>query len=156
MKSYVIDASSIFMRKAVYGNMVTVPEVAEEVRDEDSKLYMSLKNIRIEEANQNSVEVVRKVAMRTGDIYRLSDADLKLIAKAVDEMNLGKEAVIVTDDYSIQNVAKHLGIGIERVVQRGITREFRWVRVCRGCRRIIETEKCDVCGSEAVLRRFRK
>ncbi len=144
------------MRKAVYGDMVTVPEVVEEIKDEDSKLYMSLRNIRIEEADKSSVEVVKKVAMRTGDIYRLSNADIKLIAKAVDEMELGKEAVIVTDDYSIQNVARHLGIGIEKVVQRGITKEFRWVRVCRGCRRIIETERCDVCGSEAVLRRFRK
>lgn len=40
---HVIDSSAIFQRKAVYRNMVTVPEVVAEILDEASALYFSVK-----------------------------------------------------------------------------------------------------------------
>jgi len=152
---YVIDSSAIFQRKAVYRNMVTVPEVVSEILDEDSALYFSVKNLKVEEASQESIEEVKNAAMKTGDIYKLSDTDIKVLAKAVDEMRKGKSVVIVTDDYAIQNVAMKLGIKFEGILHGQISKEFKWVKVCRGCGRKIDNDVCPVCGSEAVVRRVK-
>ncbi len=156
MRVYVLDTGAIFQRKAIYERMVTIPEVVSEILDENSSIYFSVKNLRVESASEKSIEIVKKVAKKTGDIYKLSDTDLKILAKAIDEREKGNDVVIVTDDYSIQNVAIALGVEFETVVQGGITKGFKWVRVCRGCGRKVENEICDVCGSETVLRRVKK
>ncbi len=141
----------IFMRKAFFKDMITIPEVIEEIKDENSKLYLSLLNIKVEEAKREFIEKVREVAKKTGDIFRLSETDIKLLAKALEY-----NATIVTDDYSIQNVAKELNLRFENVIQKGIEKEFKWIRVCIGCGRETENEICEICGSETKLRRVKK
>ena len=155
MKVHVIDSSAIFQRKAVYQNMVTVPEVAAEILDEASELYFSIRILKVEEASEESVTEVLEAANRTGDIHKLSDTDIKVLAKALDEIRKGNDVVLVTDDYAIQNVAMSLGIKFEGVLHRQISKEFKWVKVCRGCGRRIESDICPVCGSEAVIRRVK-
>ncbi len=155
MKVHVIDSSAIFQRKAVYANMVTVPEVAAEILDDASALYFSVKNLRVEEASRESIEEVVEVAKKTGDIHKLSKTDIRVLAKALDEMKKGNEVVLVTDDYAIQNVAMKLGIKFEGIIQSQISKEFKWVKVCKGCGRKIDSDICPVCGSEAVIRRVR-
>jgi len=156
VRIYVLDTGAILKRKLVYENMVTIPEVVQEVIDESSTIYLSVKDLRIESASEKNLEFVRKVSKKTGDIYRLSETDLKLLAKAIDEREKGNEVVLVTDDYSIQNVAMALGIDFENVVQEKITKGFKWVRVCRGCGRKVSEETCPICGSETVLRRVKR
>jgi len=156
MKVYVIDSSVIFLRKAYYNEMmVTVPEVIDEIKDEYSKLYLSILDLKIEEPSKESIERVIKIAKRTGDIHKLSDTDIKLLAKTLDEMRKGNEAVLVTDDYSIQNVAKFLGIKIENIIQPTISKTFKWIKVCKGCGRKVNEDVCPICGSEVVLRRVK-
>jgi len=148
---HVIDASAIILRKAIFKEMITIPEIIDEIRDEGSKLYLELINLKIESAKKEFIEKVVITAKKTGDIDRLSDADIKLIAKAL-EVN----GTLVTDDYSIQNVARKLGIKYENVMQKGIEKEFKWIRVCRGCRKITDRKICEVCGSETYLKRVVK
>ncbi len=145
---HVLDASAIILRKAVFQEMITVPEVIQEIKDEDSRLYLDVVSIKVEEAEDEFIHRVMEIAKKTGDVERLSDADIKLLAKAL-EVN----GIIVTDDYSIQNVARKLGLRYENVMQKGIEKEFKWIRVCRGCRRITERKICEVCGSETYLKR---
>ncbi|WP_457549569.1 NOB1 family endonuclease [Archaeoglobus sp.] len=156
MAIHVIDTSTIFMRKAFYENMVTIPEVVDEVKDENSQLYFSLLNLRVEEASDKNVEMVVRVAKKTGDIHKLSKTDIKLIAKALDIREKGEDVVLVTDDYSIQNVAMSLGLKVDNVVQPKISKHFRWVKVCRGCGRTVEGDVCPICGSEATIKRVRR
>ncbi|MET1124273.1 MAG: NOB1 family endonuclease [Archaeoglobaceae archaeon] len=155
MRVYVIDSTAIFRRRAIYENMVTVPEVVAEILDEGSELYFSVKNLRVEEASEESTRKVIEVAKRTGDIHKLSKTDLKVLAKALDEKARGNDVVLVTDDYAIQNVAIELGIPFEGVIQRTISGSVRWVKKCRGCGRKIDSDVCPVCGSEAVVRRVK-
>ncbi len=155
MKVYVIDSSVVFLKKARYDRMITIPEVVDEVKDENSRLYLSLIDVSVEEASDKNINRVIRTARKTGDIYKLSDTDIKLIAKALDEVERGNDAVIVTDDYSIQNVARLLGLKIENVIQPTISKVFKWVKVCRGCGRRVEGDVCPVCGSEVVLRRVK-
>ncbi len=145
---HVLDASAIILRKAVYDDMITVPEIIQEIKDENSRLYLDVVNIRVEGAKEEFVMTVIDAAKKTGDIERLSDADIRLIAKALEV-----DGTVVTDDYSIQNVAGKLGIKYENVMQKGIEKEFKWIRVCRGCKKITERKICEVCGSETYLKR---
>jgi len=156
VRIYVLDSTAIFQRKAVYDHMVTVPEVVAEILDENSSLYFSVKGLKVECANEDSLKAVVETASKTGDIYKLSETDLKLLAKAFEEKEKGNEVVLVTDDYSIQNVAMALGIEFEAVIQRGISKGFKWVRVCRGCGRKIDSDTCPICGGEAVVRKVKR
>jgi len=156
MTIHVIDTSTIFMRKAYYRNMITIPEVVDEIKDENSKFYFSLLNLRVEEASEKNIEKVVNIARRTGDIYRLSNTDIKLIAKALDLKERGEDVVLVTDDYSIQNVAMSLGIDVDNIIQPKISKHFRWIKVCRGCGKTVEGDVCPVCGSDVVVKKVRR
>ncbi|MDW8128581.1 MAG: NOB1 family endonuclease [Archaeoglobaceae archaeon] len=156
MRIYVLDSTAIFQKKAVYENMVTVPEVVSEILDENSSLYLSVKGLKVEDASERSLKIVMETSKKTGDIYKLSNTDLKLLAKALDEKEKGNEVVLVTDDYSIQNVAMALGIEFEGVIQRGISKGFKWVRVCRGCGRKVDSAICPICGCETMVRKVKK
>ncbi len=151
---YVLDSSAIFLRKIPY-NSVTVPEVVEEIIDENSKLYFQVMNVKVEDVGREYVSKVVKIAEQTGDIYKLSNTDIKVLAKAVELKDKGYNVHILTDDYSIQNVAKNMKITVEPVVQQGISKVFKWVKVCKGCGRKVEGDVCPICGSEVVLRRVR-
>jgi UPF0271 protein len=156
MTVHVIDASVVFMRKACYEDMITIPEVVDEIKDENSQLYFSILNLRVEKASEKNVKKVLSVAKKTGDIHKLSDTDIKLIAKALDEIEKGEDVVLVTDDYSIQNIAMALGLKIENIVQPVISKLFKWVKVCRGCGRKVEGDVCPICGSEVILKKVRR
>ncbi len=145
---HVMDSSAIF-RKKQYEHMVTVPEVVEEVKDEDSKLFLSLMDIKVEEPSEEAVSKVREVAAKSGDIYKLSNTDIKLIAKALDL----DHSVLVTDDYAIQNVASLLSIKVDNILQPTISTTYKWVRVCKGCKRATEHKICPICGSETTLKK---
>jgi len=87
---------------------------------------------------------VEAQAKQTGDIDRLSDTDLDVLALALE---LG--ATIVSDDYSIQNVARAMKIEYISGVQSGIKEVYTWSLRCKGCGRFYENkiDNCPVCGS---------
>ncbi len=84
-----------------------------------------------------------------GDIISRTDAELLALAREVD-------AILLTDDYSMQNIASRLGIEFHPMLQRGIKREITWQFRCKGCKKIFgkKLDCCPVCGSE--LRRTPK
>ena len=154
---YIIDSRVIFLRKAFYENMITIPEVIEEIKDENSKFYLSLLNLRVEDVEDKYVKKAVEGAKKTGDIHKLSNTDIKLVAKAIEisEKKGKNNVILLTDDYSIQNLAMYFGIRFENVVQKTISKAFKWIKVCRGCGRKIDDDVCPICGSEAVLRRVK-
>ena len=108
-------------------------------------------SIKIVEPSSNNVERVREAAEKTGDIGRVSSTDMDILALALDI-----KGIILTDDYSVQNLAKHLGIDYRSGVEKGIKKEYEWHWRCRGCGRYFDEEKvdCPICGSD--LRSVRK
>jgi UPF0271 protein len=67
------------------------------------------------------VDDVKAVAERTGDISKLSDTDVKVLALAKQ-----LDRAIVSDDYSVQNVAGHAGIKAVSVHNPKIKRLKTW------------------------------
>jgi UPF0271 protein len=91
-----------------------------------------------------SIQLIKKGAEKTGDIGRLSPADIEILALA-KEMN----ATLLTDDYSIQNLAEELNIDYKGIDIEEIKKKIYWRYRCRGCGKYWEElhKTCPICGS---------
>jgi UPF0271 protein len=88
---------------------------------------------------------VREAAGKTGDSMRISGPDADALALALE---IG--ATLLTDDYSMQNLATVLGIDYKALSQDGIKEVWTWQHRCKGCGRYFDKPQkdCPVCGSE--------
>ena len=149
--TYVLDAPVFIYGFQVSGNIYTVPEVTRELESSEAAVALqeSLKEgLKIESPLKTDVEIVTEKAKSTGDYFRLSQADIDLLAKALE-----LSGTLVTDDYSIQNVAARLGIETQPIQQARIKRVLKWRRRCVGCGRLYESEAiCPVCGSDVKVK----
>lgn len=148
---YVLDAPVFIYGFQVSGNIYTVPEVTRELVSSEAAVALQeyLKGgLKIESPLKTDVETVTEKAKSTGDYLRLSQADIDLLAKALE-----LSGTLVTDDYSIQNVASLLGIETQPIQQARIKRVLTWRRRCVGCGRLYESEViCPVCGSDVRVK----
>jgi len=156
-KILIIDTSVVLSGKPIHFEgyaMITTTGVNNELKPggRDYHLFQLLKEkgLKIIEPAKKSIEQIEKTATSTGDIERLSKTDIELIALAYELKKRGDKPVILTDDYSIQNVADTLNIEYENFNQLKITKRFKWSYRCRGCGRVFrETIKiCPICGSD--------
>ncbi|NOZ94343.1 MAG: ribonuclease VapC [Acidobacteria bacterium] len=159
MRVFILDTSAVipgFVPLEDEGSLcVTVREVVEEVTNPRERLALELAveqgRLRVETPGEDALARARAGARESGDLTHLSETDLALLALALEKKEAGAEAVILTDDFDIQNLATILGIEYAPMAERGIGRVFRWVLVCRGCRRRYPAdygeEVCGVCGS---------
>ena len=102
------------------------------------------------------------VASQTGDLPRLSDVDLDVLALA-----LGLGVPLVTDDYRLQNSLQHAGGSVVAVANAPATAVWLWELRCTGCRDVSEVTEgaqrskgqpvrdCQRCGSPMVVKRKR-
>lgn len=100
-----------------------------------------------------SLERSRRAADRAGSRARLSRADLDLLAACLDA---GPHARLVTDDYTLLDVATRLGIAVDTVATRGIEALRDWAARCSGCGRTYKPmppdSVCPICGSLVRLK----
>ena len=153
--SYVLDSSVFIYYLRISDTTYTVPEVIHELKSEKAKIVLNIlldEGLRIESPNLEAVEIVTEKSKSTGDYAKLSSTDIQLLAKAL-ELN----AILVTDDYAIQNVAAHLAIKTQGILQTQIRKVLTWKRRCTGCGRFYEKETiCPVCGCEIRVKRARR
>lgn len=106
------------------------------------------------------LEKVKFLANFTGDAHILSETDLQLLALALQLKTQGYRPLIATDDYSIQNIARHLGIEFASLATFGIRIPLKWVRYCPACRRKypsdFKSKRCHVCGTELKRKPLKK
>lgn len=153
---YVLDATVIRSGMQISGQdeWYTTQSVMNELRKgrpaKDAGLLSDIYLKVLIPAKENMVRV-KAQAKQTGDIDRLSDTDLDVLALALE---LG--AIIVSDDYSVQNVARSMSINFISGVQPGIKEVYTWTLRCKGCGRFYEKkiDNCPVCGS--ALKTVRK
>ncbi|MFH1101411.1 MAG: NOB1 family endonuclease [Methanobacteriota archaeon] len=156
-KVFIIDTSAFLSGKPLnFGDalLVTTPGVSSELkpggRDYRAFVLQEEKGLQIQSPSKESLLKVKKTAEESGDIQRLSPTDIELLSLAVDyQHNEMKEAVLLTDDYSIQNVAHILGVVFQNLNQKKITKKFKWFCCCPGCgKQFIETTTiCPICGT---------
>lgn len=125
--------------------------VVEEVKDKFSMMKLEALNARTREPNKKFLEEIRLIAKKTGDLEKLSETDLQVLALARE-----MKASIISDDYNIQNVAKKIGIEFFSVFSKGIKKLFFWKKHCPTCKKYFKEslKECPVCGRR--LRRLPK
>lgn len=156
-RAILLDSSAILSGKSFSGELFTSPSIMEEFspggRSWRSVQFLKSAGMRILSPSHYYLKKIREAAKRTGDDGRLSKADEEILALAL-ELNADRESLLLTDDYSIQNVAKEVGIPYSSIIQEGIKEKFRWRYRCEGCGRFFEgnkykeKRKCPICGSE--------
>ena len=126
---------------------MTVPGVVREVRRHGLTPTLEAVldvQVRVRSPSEPARERVRAASDATGDTQRLSTTDRDLLALAWEA-----DAILVTDDYSIQNVCRALGVPHEPVLLPGIRALWRWSYRCTGCARTWPEwhPECPTCGS---------
>jgi endoribonuclease Nob1 len=155
MKGYVLDTSVLFYGKDVPQDfeLVITPGVVRELGKEGMGERLELllaTRIRVMSPSQKGLKRVESEAEKTGDSRRLSETDKELLALASE---LGYE--LLSDDYSIQNLARVMGVPCRGVDQKGISKVFEWQAKCKGCGKVFSADVriCDICGSETKTKR---
>ena len=153
MKVFVLDTSAIL--SGFMGEVMIAPlKVYDELKKFRNELPEHIlayyeESIRFYEPEEECIEKVRKAAEKTGDIHRLSDADIEVIALALEH-----KGVVVTNDLSIQNVCEELNIEYMSYLSKDIKRIFEWEVVCKSCGKVLDKkyDRCPFCGGDVGFR----
>ncbi|MCL2607715.1 MAG: nucleic acid-binding protein [Methanomassiliicoccaceae archaeon] len=150
----ILDTSALFSMEDLPQEDVVIPAgVADELKKyNDRRLDRWGDLLRISDCTELSLNKVKDAASKSGDAGRLSNVDVSVIALAVD---LG--GVVVTDDFSIQNVCKIIGVEYVPVATEGIKRVEKWNYRCSGCGKWYKESMrdCPICGSSMRAHRKR-
>jgi len=143
----VLDTSAIiYLQDFRKFDEIFIPTlVVEEVKDKLSTIKLEALNAKKLEPQKNFLEEVKAIAKKTGDLEKLSNTDLQVLALA-KELN----ATIISDDYNVQNVAKRLGIEFLPVFSKGIKKIFFWKKYCPSCKKFFKSnlKECPICGTK--------
>ena len=150
----ILDASAFYAGVPFrsHDQYYTTTSIYDEIRhikkDHDALgVLLETGRLKVMEPDRGSVQKSMDAAKRTGDLQRLSRQDMSVIA-----LGLYMKGQIITDDYSIANVAESLGMTVYPVMTRGIRNVGRWIHYCPGCNVNQKSgSKCSVCG--AILKR---
>lgn len=135
---------------------ITVPKVEEEIKS-NSMTWVRFKTavengkVKVKAPSENARNRVKASANKVGDAFFLSETDLQVLALALEFKAEGCTPQIVTDDYSIQNVAKQIGIDFVSLATFGIRRLLEWKRYCPACHKEYPADynstECIICGT---------
>lgn len=138
----------------IAGNLVANSQMVElENLSPERAMLVEALDIRWESPDTKDAEIA---AAKTGDLPRLSPVDLDVIAIAINS-----NETLYTDDYSMQNVCRFLGLDFQPVFNQKSKKQWFWQLKCIGCRatKEIEIEKeetCEICGSPMKVKKARR
>ncbi|MEM3824234.1 MAG: hypothetical protein QXH87_04800 [Candidatus Bathyarchaeia archaeon] len=143
----------------------TVPMVKDEIAGNFTLLFrfkiaMESGKVKVKVPDNIYLEQAKMSATIVGDAFFLSEADLQVLALALQLKMHGYSPLVATDDYSIQNVAKHMNIEFVSLATFGIRLPLKWLRYCPACRRKYPADfkfrRCSICGTELKRKPLRK
>jgi UPF0271 protein len=164
---FVIDTSAIYRHKQFSAEeipLATTPIIEKEMYQKGLKdtieLLKATEKLRIIEPTLQSLEKIKATATQLGDFPYLSDPDQQLLALALDLATQGYDVVIITDDYSIQNVAKRLSLEFKAASTSGIREVINWETYCSACGhkepKSSTESTCPICGTRLKRRAIHK
>jgi len=146
----VLDTSAFFSGAEHQGELFTTWSVVAELKDFSSKIRFDLlrhAGLEVLEPDAAARVRAREAAAAAGEQEALSSTDIDVLALAVQI-----DAVVVTDDYAIQNVARRLEVTAIPLQQKG-TAGIRWRYRCTGCGKYCTGPgDCPVCGAPVKRR----
>jgi len=124
------------------GEIFTTYAIDFEIRGFRTKLLLEAKKVQLRAPTKASMKETKEQAKITGDLEVLSEADLSVIALALD-----LKANIVTDDFDIQNLCLQMNIPFFQTKTR-IKKKFKRRLYCDKCKKTKKDKVCEVCGAE--------
>lgn len=102
-------------------------------------------NLQIIDPDEVSIEKVKAAAKKTGDYSRLSQADISIVALAIQ-----LKITLMTDDYAVANVATTLKVPIQSTLGKGIKETRKWISYCSACGKAFgpTAKECPLCGNK--------
>jgi len=155
----VLDTSAFiagFDPLAVPEKQYTVPEVKKELVAGSMpwmRFNAAIENRKLTIRNPKSsvLQEILEASRKVGDMRYLSEADLQVLALALELKGRGLSPLIITDDYSIQNVANKIDVEFTSLLTFGIKFRFKWILYCPACYRKYPPDYkfniCEVCGT---------
>jgi UPF0271 protein len=142
-KVIVLDTSAFiagFDPMLVPEKQYTVPAVKNELNIESmpwTRFNTAIENnkVTILKPKDSFLKEILEASKRVGDMRYLSEADLQVLALAMELKRNDAVPLIVTDDYSIQNVANKIDIAFTPLMTFGIKFRFKWILYCPACYR---------------------
>jgi endoribonuclease Nob1 len=156
-EQYIVLDASAFYAGVPYTNttenLITTPDVISEVSNERTRSLIALSKINVWQATPEAFKRVKDAAKSTGD-NNMSKADLSVLALCLSIAADGNEAILLSDDFAVENVASRLGIKARPLMTNGITSAAEWVFFCPACGKKYSKQRpdCLVCGTKLEKR----
>lgn len=167
MKAIVLDTSA-FIQGYTPGRTgiisFTVPLVRGELKDDNAKIRFDnavFSGVLIVKSPQDHyLEIVEIATMKMGESEALSKTDKHVLALGMQLVNQNYKLTIVSDDYSVQNIAEELSINYIGLTTPGIKKRIEWEIYCPGCKKIFSKSQheniCPICGTKLKRRPKKK
>ena len=141
MVRYVLD-STAFIEWPVFpqGELYIPPRVSSEAKSLPSQL--KLDKVKIQAPSKQSRDLVFEALKETGNF--ISETDIDVIALSLD-----LKAILVSDDYSVQNVCAFVGVKFMPLSKPGILEKKIFRLRCTSCGCWVKGPVCETCGGKA-------
>ena len=148
IKRYVLDSSAFINANMIpEGELFSTPIIKDELKDFKSKMLFQTRDVMTMSPENKFISQIKSKALGTGDLTRLSEQDISVLALAKQI-----DATLLTDDYSMQNIAEDMGIKYNSVSVPKITKVLKRAPYCDKCYRYRAGEKCPKCGGKLRLK----
>lgn len=167
-RAIVLDTSAFiagFDPLSVAEEVYSVPAVERELASNSLswtrfKTAIESGKLRLKTPSTTFLDKIKKSSKTVGDVLFLSEVDFQVLALALELRSLRRSPLIVTDDYSIQNVADQVGVEFAPLMTFGIRFRHHWILYCPACYRKyppdFKTETCEVCGTRLKRKPLKK
>ncbi len=145
-----------YITSSVYDEAISNPRSSRIIEIAEDQQILKLRDPIPE-----SLKYISNTAEDTGDIAVLSKTDQGIIALYIDLKKdfPDQNGIIISDDYSVQNVCALLKIPYFSYQKRGIKRNIKWEIYCPYCYETFPSKllgkKCDHCGATLKRRAYR-
>jgi len=160
-RTLVLDTSAVIaglLQSGVDLKMYTTPMVIDEARGRGYSSFLrkeaqNARDLAVMEATPDIINSVKAKIRQMGEAARLSDTDISVIGLAIYLKNGGHpDVTIMSDDYSLQNVASSMGLVTKSSNTQGITKQFEWAYYCPACFKSYDRPPkdmlCGLCGTK--------
>jgi UPF0271 protein len=156
-KEIVVDAAAFYAGIVFLSGLkcMTTSAVFDEVKHIRTAAIEGLMhsgNLHILDPDKKSINAITLAARKTGDIARLSIADISILALALE-----RKTTLASDDYAVANVAATLGIRVVASSGKGIKEQRKYITYCSACGKAFShlEKECPLCGNK-LKRRYKK
>lgn len=141
-----VDANVIIHGRGLNEQLVTVPEVMEELKSRDARIGLSSHNVEQRTPPDKTLETVKEKASEINSFA--SETDQKLLALALD-----LDCALLTDDKELQNLGLHLNAEVEGFMDKAPEEKLSWEMRCTQCGKKASECRCGATPERKLSQR---